>query len=121
VLPVVNLYLGREMTRRGDRDDAILLIRAATDQLLREGRILGRGIPATGVLAETLLDRGAERDITEAEAAIERLAAAPTDDPPPVRDLLLLRLRALLVRARGLRGLRGLQGSLSRHGDRTGL
>ncbi|MDT5350053.1 MAG: hypothetical protein QOH91_3340, partial [Mycobacterium sp.] len=41
------------MTRRGDRDDAILLIRAATDQLLREGRILGRGIPATGVLAET--------------------------------------------------------------------
>jgi hypothetical protein len=100
VLPVVNLYLGREITRRGDRDDAILLIRAATDQLLREGRILGWGIPATGVLAETLLDRGAERDITEAEAAIERLAAAPTDDPPPVRDLLL-RLRALLARARG--------------------
>jgi hypothetical protein len=50
---------------------------------------------------ETLLDRGAERDLVEAEAAIERLAAAPTDDALLVRDVLLLRLRALLARAHG--------------------
>ena len=32
------------------------------------------GISATGVLVETLLDRGADADVAEAEAAIERLA-----------------------------------------------
>ena len=50
---------------------------------------------------ETLLDRGTQSDLVEAEAAIERLAAAPTDDGLPVRDILLLRLRALLARAHG--------------------
>ncbi len=50
---------------------------------------------------ETLLDRAAENEVAEAEAAIERLAAAPTDDGSVVRDILLLRLRALLARARG--------------------
>ena len=59
------------------------------------------GPAATGVLVETLLDRGAESDVAEAEAAIERLAAAPTDDDFPLRDIWLLRLRALLARAHG--------------------
>jgi hypothetical protein len=59
------------------------------------------GIPATGVLVETLLDRGAKRDVPEAEAAIERLAAAPADEGLVMRDIWLLRLRALLARARG--------------------
>ena len=35
-------------------------MRAAADHLFREGQLLGWGIPATGVLVETLLDRGAE-------------------------------------------------------------
>ncbi len=55
-------------------------MRAAVDDLLREGQLLGWAVPATGVLVETLLDRGADGDVAEAEAAIERLAAAPTDD-----------------------------------------
>ena len=59
------------------------------------------GIPATGVLVETLLGRGAEGDVAEAEVAIERLAAAPADDGLAIRDIWLLRLRALLARARG--------------------
>ena len=50
---------------------------------------------------ETLLDRGADGDVVEAEAAIERLAAAPTDEGLVGRDILLLRLRALLARTRG--------------------
>jgi hypothetical protein len=50
---------------------------------------------------ETLLDRGAENDVAEAEAAIARLAAAPADQGLAVRDIWLLRLRALLARARG--------------------
>ena len=50
---------------------------------------------------ETLLDRGAESDVVEAEAAIERLAAAPADEGLVIRDIWLLRLRALLARAHG--------------------
>jgi hypothetical protein len=38
---------------------------------------------------------------TTDEAAIERLAAAPTDDGQAVRDIWLLRLQALLARAHG--------------------
>ena len=39
--------------------------------------------------------------MAEAEAAIERLAAAPADDGLVIRDIWLLRLRALLARAHG--------------------
>jgi hypothetical protein len=100
-LPGVNVYLARERVRRGDRDEAIPLMRAAVDHLFREGRLLGWGVPATGVLVETLLDRGADGDVAEAEAAIERLAAAPADEGLVIRDIWLLRLRALLARAHG--------------------
>jgi hypothetical protein len=100
-LPIVNVYLARETARRGGRDEAIPLMRAAVDHLFREGRLLAWGIPATGVLVETLLDRGTDPDVAEAEAAIERLAAAPADDGLVIRDIWLLRSRALLARARG--------------------
>ena len=60
-LPIVNVYVARERARRGDRDEAIPLMRAAVDHLFREGQLLVWGIPATGVLVETLLDRGAGR------------------------------------------------------------
>jgi hypothetical protein len=100
-LPIVNVYLARERARCGDRDDAIPLMRAAVDHLFREGQLLGWGIPATGVLMETLLDRGAESDVAEAEAAIEPLATAPADEGLVMREVWLLRLRALLARARG--------------------
>jgi class 3 adenylate cyclase len=99
-LPGVNVYLARERARCGDRDEATPLMRAAVDHLFREGRLLGWGVPATGVLVETLLDRGADGDVAEAEAAIERLAAAPADEGLVMRDIWLLRLRALLARAR---------------------
>ncbi|HYB39740.1 MAG TPA: cyclase, partial [Mycobacterium sp.] len=100
-LPTIELYLARERARRGDRDEAILLMRAAVDQLSREGLPLAAGIFATGVLVETLLDRGAESDVAEAEAAIERVAAAPAEEGGVIREIWLLRLRALLARARG--------------------
>jgi hypothetical protein len=55
----------------------------------------------TGLLVETLLDRGADDDVAEAEAAIERLATAPADEGLVMRDIWLLRLGALLARACG--------------------
>ena len=48
---------------------------------------------------ETLLDHGAESDVAEAEAAITRLADAPADDGLVIREIWLLRLRAVLARA----------------------
>ena len=100
-LPIVDVYSARERARRGDRDDAIPLMRAAVDHLISTGQLLQWGIPATGVLVETLLERGAEGDVFDAEAAITRLADAPADDGLVIREIWLLRLRALLARAHG--------------------
>ncbi|MDT5318685.1 MAG: hypothetical protein QOD88_1207, partial [Mycobacterium sp.] len=100
-LPLVNVYVARERARRGARDEAIPLMRAAVDHLFREGRLLVWGVAATSVLVETLLDNGAESGVVESEAAIERLAAAPVDERFVLREITLLRLRALLARARG--------------------
>ena len=97
-LPLVNVYLAREMARRGDRDDAIALMREATDSLCRAGQLLSFGIPATCVFVETLIERGGKDDVAEAEAAVDRLAREPGDDMES-RNITLLRLRALLARA----------------------
>jgi class 3 adenylate cyclase len=99
--PIFNVYVAREKARHGDRDDAISVMRPAVDYLFREGHLQMWGIPATGVLVETLLDRWTESDVAEAKAAIERLATAPADVGLVMRDIWLLRLRALLARARG--------------------
>jgi hypothetical protein len=99
-LPLIDVYSAREMARHGDRDEAIPLTRAALDHLFPEAQLLPWGIPATGVLVETLLDRGTDDEVAEAEATIDRLARLPADGFV-VRDILLLRLRALLARAHG--------------------
>jgi len=100
-LPLVNTYLAREWFRRGDHNEAISMMRAAVDHLFREGQLVEWGIPATGVLVETLLDRGTDPDVAEAAAAIDRLATAPADEGLVMREIWLLRLRALLARAHG--------------------
>ena len=61
----------------------------------------GYGVWGTGVLVETLLERGAEGDLAEAQEAIDRLANLRADDGSAMREITLLRLRALLARARG--------------------
>jgi hypothetical protein len=100
-LPLADVYVARERARRGDRDEAIPLMRAALDHVFREGQLLALSVPTTGVLVETLLERGSDGDVAEAEAAIERLAVAPGDEGLVIRDIWLLRSRALLERARG--------------------
>jgi hypothetical protein len=58
-------------------------------------------IRATAVLVEVLVDRATEADLAEAEAAVERLAAIPAAEGWVARDIVVLRLRALLARAHG--------------------
>jgi hypothetical protein len=100
-LPLVNAYSAREMARRGDRDESIALMRAAVDDPVRERTQPPWSVCASGVLVKTLLDRGTEGDVAEAEGVIERLAAAPANEGLAMRDIWLLRLHALLALARG--------------------
>ena len=100
LVPVTELWAARERARRGDRDAAIPVMRKAVDELHQAGR-LGYGVWGTGVLVETLLERGAEGDLAEAQEAIDRLANLRADDGSAMREITLLRLRALLARARG--------------------
>ena len=76
------------------------MARAAVDFLFDSGDMTSRG-PAVTVLVESLLQRDAEGDVAEAQAAIERLAAVPTDPGFVLHELPLLRLRALLARTHG--------------------
>ena len=99
-LPVVELWVARERARRGDRDAAIAVMRQAVDELHQAARPF-YGVWGTGILVETLLERGAEGDVAEAQQAIDRLANLPATEGWVVRDITLLRLRALLARARG--------------------
>ncbi|MCW2689504.1 MAG: rane-anchored adenylyl cyclase [Mycobacterium sp.] len=84
---------------RGD-DSLGTLIRTAVDELFNRGQ-LAYCVPTTGVLVETLLARGTARDQVDAEQAVDRLALAPADNGWVIRELMLLRLRALLAQTRG--------------------
>jgi hypothetical protein len=100
-LPILNAYVAREEARNGDRDGAIPVMRSAADYVFRGGELLLWSVSATGILVETLLDRGADGDVSEAEAAIERLAAVRAEEGMAIREIWLLRLRTLVARARG--------------------
>jgi hypothetical protein len=76
-------------------------MRVAVDHLVRAEQLPRLGVPATGALVETLFDRGTESDVAEAKAAIDRLAAAPADEGLVIREVWLLRARAVLARAHG--------------------
>src|SRR5262249_42072798 len=99
LVPAAEAAIARERARRGDRDDAIPVMRSAAEDLFQAGQ-LGACVMATAVLVETLLARGAEGDIADAERAIERVANTPDYDGSAVCDVWLLRLQALLSRAR---------------------
>ena len=99
-IPLLDIYVARESARSGDCDGAVPVMRKAVDDLHQAGR-LGYGVCGAGILVETLLDRGTEGDVAEAQTAIDRLANLPADKGLAVRDIWLLRVRALLARARG--------------------
>ena len=97
-VPVIDMELAKEKARTGDLDDAIELARAVVDDEFETGEMTFRG-PATTVLVESLLRRGTDADVQEANGAVERLASVPTDPGFVLHDIWLLRLRALLAQA----------------------
>jgi adenylate cyclase len=99
-LLVVEVHVAREMSCAGDFDGAVKLARAALDGLLAVKAALWIA-KATAVLVVSLLQRGSDADLREAQAAIERLAAFPTEPGFVLHDVWLLRLRALVAQAQG--------------------
>ena len=97
---LVDTDIANENARVGDFGLAIASARNAVNFRFDTGDMTSRG-PAVAVLVESLIARGADADIAEAAAAIERLAAVPVDPGFVLHELPLLRLRALLSRARG--------------------
>jgi hypothetical protein len=100
MFPIYELWAARQRARRGDRDAAIPVMRKAVDELHQAGRPF-HGVWGAGILVETLLERGAEGDLAEAQGAIDRLANLSADQGWAMREITLLRLRALLARAHG--------------------
>jgi hypothetical protein len=99
MVPLTEMLAGPELARHGDRDAAIRLMRKAVDEIVRTERF-AHVVYGTAGLVETLLERGTERDLTEAQQAIDRLANLPADGWT-IREITLLRLRTLLARANG--------------------
>ncbi|MGH3553267.1 MAG: cyclase, partial [Mycobacterium sp.] len=97
---VADGVFANEKAGAGDLDGAIELSRAALAEEFASGDVIVVG-QATAVLVETLLRRGGQTDLQEAQAAIDRLAALPTEPGFVLHDIWLLRLRTLLARSRG--------------------
>lgn len=98
-LTFIDTLLGLERAKAGDHANAIALLQNSVDAMF-DLNLVTYCIPPMGFLVEALLDRGADGDLAEAEAVIARLAAAPAEGSV-IRDVWLLRLRALLAQARG--------------------
>ena len=97
-IPIVEPQIAREKARSGDLDGAIDIARSVLDSIIETGDMIWMWL-ATTVLVESLLDRHADDDLRQAQATIDRLAAAPADAGFVLHELPLLHLRGLLARA----------------------
>jgi adenylate cyclase len=100
LVPIVDIHLAQERARLADLDGAIGLSRAVVDELFDSGGSVWNALAAS-VLVESLLRRGGDKDVLDAQDAIDRLAAVPTDRGFVLHEIWLLRLRALLAQAHG--------------------
>jgi class 3 adenylate cyclase len=106
LVTVAELWVAREKAigdrdgAVGDRDGVVLMMRQVVDGLHQAGR-LGFSAWGTGIYVETLLERGSESDLTEAQQMIDLLANLQADQASAILEITLIRLRALLARARG--------------------
>nr|WP_308123956.1 hypothetical protein [Mycolicibacterium xanthum] len=98
LIPVTDVWVARETARRGGLDTAVSVMRQAVDELRQAGDLF-YGVWGTGVLVETLLERGTPGDLIEAQGVIDEVAALWVDDGSVLREIMLLRLRTLLARA----------------------
>ena len=98
-IPIASMFLIRGSDGHGDPAVTIPLLRDAIERLAAAGQLATWGAIATGLLAETLIGRGAAKDLAEARAAIARLADAPSDGVLAVRDIWLIRLETLVAQA----------------------
>lgn len=98
-VPVIDLHIAAEKARTGDLDGAINLARHVITEQFETGAALYLGT-ATSLLVESLLRRGRTTDLKEAQAAVNTFAAVPTDPGSVHYELPLLRMQALLARAR---------------------
>ncbi|MGO4444131.1 adenylate/guanylate cyclase domain-containing protein [Mycobacterium sp. 2YAF39] len=99
-LPLLDAIIARDRVQQGELDGAIELSRSVIREEIDGGGAMW--IPmATNHFVEALSQRDAEGDIAEAQAAIDQLAALPTDPGYVLNEIWLLRMRALLARAQG--------------------
>jgi hypothetical protein len=100
LVPLAELWLARDTERQGDREAAITRMRKACDGLPMSQRP-GYAVYGTLVLVETLITRGLPGDLAEAQDAIAELACVRANESWAIRDVILLRLRALMSHAHG--------------------
>ena len=106
LIPVTELWAARETARRGDGDAAIGMMRQAVDELRQAGNLF-YGVWGTGVLVETLLERGAEATWPKPKRRSTGWRTSRPITGSAMLEITLLRLRALLARARGDRSPTG--------------
>jgi adenylate cyclase len=99
-MPVADVCIARRKAQLGDFDGAIEFSRNAVEYIYCAGAISWLAL-AVSALVESLLGRGSDADRREARAAIDRLAALPTDPGYVLHEIWLLRLEALLAQANG--------------------
>jgi len=75
-------------------------MRTALDLLFERGQFAW-GVIGSAVFVRTLLDRGSQSDLAEAEAVTDRMKTAPLEMAPECHDVWLLWMHALLADARG--------------------
>ena len=97
---LIDIQLAAEKARTGDVDGAVEISRGALERIFASGDKLS-GTRCTAILIEALLRRGNDTDLQEAQAAIARSAAVPTEPGFVMHEIWLLRMRAGLARAQG--------------------
>ena len=78
------------------------MMRNAVEEMLRAER-LGYSVVSAAAFVDSLLQRGTESDVAEAQGVIERLADLKAEHDSAMLEITMLRVRALLAGARGER------------------
>ena len=100
VVPSLEAFAAYAKAAGGDLDGAIVQLHSAADDAFHTGNF-AVAVWVTLGSVEQLLARGGEGDVDAAEAAVDRFAAALPHAGGTHTALVLLRLRALVARARG--------------------